>query len=100
MMTTPPRPTHARTSPCAGCSPQPRRQAAPGVVVHYVHRRKTSTEAGPPCASLELRPAPTLRRHRGRHPPGPFVEVSVAPTLMQPAFEEHVASDVGRASPR
>ena len=39
-----------------------------------------------------------LERHRGRHPPGPFVEVSVAPTRMQPAFEEHVAIDAGRAS--
>jgi len=73
-MTTPPGPTHARPSPCAGCSPRPRRQAAPGVVAHCLHRRKTSTLAGPPCASLELRPAPTLERHRGRPPPGPSVE--------------------------
>src|SRR6266540_5087594 len=84
MTTTPPDPTHARPSPCAGCSPRPRRQAAPGVVAHFLHRRKTLALAGPPSRSLELSPTPTLERHRGRHPPGPFVEVSVVPTLQHP----------------
>jgi len=63
---------------------RPRRQAVPGVVAHFLHRRKTSPLAGPPPRSLEPSPTPTLERHRGRHPPGPFVEVSVAPTLQHP----------------
>src|SRR5439155_659988 len=57
---------------------RPRRRA------HRRRRRKISTLAGPPCTSLELRPAPTLERHRVRYPSHPIVEVSVAPTLQQP----------------
>ncbi len=98
MMTTPTGPTHTCRSLYAGRSPQPRSQAVPGVVAHFLDPFKIATLAGPPTDQCDSGPAPNAQAPPRSTPTRSLRRDVGGADPSAPVFERHAAIDERRAS--